>query len=432
MVMSRGFGRAIAAAVACLLALQLTAPDAVRAAESPRRAADPTPRVAADTETGDGDAAGWSECWRALTGLPPDHVAAATELFGVKTLVETVELRLPSRLARTMVASPTGRTVSAEELLASGAPAWRVVPRRDLVTGEPVSLTQGAGVCLPYPVTALATTPQPMDRGRTAAVVIETDTVAFCSADYLGRSERCYRDGPTRLVVLVGVPALIEPGTYPLEITLVAGGEASTFSVPLAVAPGRYGFQYIDPPPALLGLMDPALMAAESAYLERWRASRSPQRAWTLPLSPPLAPSASVSADYGDRRSYGGTVDGYHSGIDYRAWTGRPVTAPADGVVVMSERLEMRGNALLVDHGWGLVTGYWHLSQAHVAVGQTVTRGEVIAEVGNTGLSTGSHLHWEVWMNGVSVDGKQFLRADGLEGIELSAPMPVGEAGQVE
>ena len=161
-------------------------------------------------------------------------------------------------------------------------------------------------------------------------------------------------------------------------------------------------------------------MASEAAHLARWRGFRSPSRQWNLPLAPPLGPLMSISADYGDRRSYGGSVNGYHSGIDYRAWTGHPVMAPADGVVVMSEALEMRGNAVLIDHGWGLVTGYWHLSRALVQVGDTVSRGQVFAEVGNTGLSTGSHLHWEVWVNGVSVDGKQFLAPVGLEGIELS------------
>ena len=121
-----------------------------------------------------------------------------------------------------------------------------------------------------------------------------------------------------------------------------------------------------------------------------------------------------ISADYGDRRSYGGMVDGYHSGIDYRAWTGLPVLAPADGIVIFNERLQARGNAILLDHGWGLVTGYWHLSVSNVHVGQYVKRGSVIGKVGNTGLSTGSHLHWETWVNGVSVDGKQWYDPTGF------------------
>ncbi len=111
---------------------------------------------------------------------------------------------------------------------------------------------------------------------------------------------------------------------------------------------------------------------------------------------------------------------GYHTGIDYRVPTGVPVVAPADGVVVMAETLALRGHAVLIDHGWGVVTGYWHLSKVDVHVGQVVRRGTIIGRVGNTGLSTGAHLHWELWVNGVSVDGRQWLRGDGLEGVRLA------------
>jgi murein DD-endopeptidase MepM/ murein hydrolase activator NlpD len=94
-----------------------------------------------------------------------------------------------------------------------------------------------------------------------------------------------------------------------------------------------------------------------------------------------------------------------------------PVLAPADGVVVMAEALAVRGNAVLLDHGWGLITGYWHLSRIDVQVGDRVQRGQPFALVGSTGLSTGAHLHWEVWANGVSVDGKQWLREDAFNGV---------------
>ncbi len=87
----------------------------------------------------------------------------------------------------------------------------------------------------------------------------------------------------------------------------------------------------------------------------------------------------------------------------------------------MAEKLVARGNAVLIDHGWGLVTGYWHMSKIDVKVGQRLTRGEVIGKVGNTGLSTGSHLHFELWVNGVSVDGKQWLDPNGLTGYEFPA-----------
>jgi murein DD-endopeptidase MepM/ murein hydrolase activator NlpD len=70
----------------------------------------------------------------------------------------------------------------------------------------------------------------------------------------------------------------------------------------------------------------------------------------------------------------------------------------------------VRGNAILIDHGWGVVTGYWHLSRIDVTVGQRVTQGQPIGAIGNTGLSTGPHLHWEMWVNGTAVSALQWLR----------------------
>jgi len=184
---------------------------------------------------------------------------------------------------------------------------------------------------------------------------------------------------------------------------------------------GHYGYQFIDPPITLSSLLDQGLMDNEWDYLRPWRDIRTKDRMWTYPLRSPLEPMPSISADYGDRRSYGGMFEGYHSGIDYRASRGTPVVAPAAGRVVLVKRLEARGNAVLIDHGWGLVTGYWHLSTIDVEIGDKIMAGEILGRVGNTGLSTGSHLHWEVWINGVAVDGRQWLDGDGLS---LNLPWP--------
>ena len=71
--------------------------------------------------------------------------------------------------------------------------------------------------------------------------------------------------------------------------------------------------------------------------------------------------------------------------------------------------LPVRGNAVVLDHGMGVYTGYWHLSQLSVAPGQEVSQGDVIGLVGNTGRSTGAHLHWELRIDGIAVDPLQFL-----------------------
>jgi len=382
--------------------------------------------VAAQASGGPTVDAAWMQCWLDLGGLPSSHVKAAQALLGTGSLTDIYAFRVPERAARTVVGGPAHTPAPSSAWLTAEVPYWRTVPAVTLPDArQPFSQTHRVSGCLPYPVRAVALSMQPVVRGHTALLRLGIDEDADCQVTYLGQREPCFREGASEFIVPVGISALEEPGSYPLRVDVASGAHTAAFTLTLDVAPGSYGFQTINPPPSLAALMDPALRASEDAYLAQWRSLRSPERRWELPLAWPLAQVVPVSADYGDRRSYGGTVDGYHSGVDFRAWTGMEVLAPADGVVVMAEALEMRGNAVLLDHGAGLVTGYWHLSRIDVEVGETVTRGQAFALVGNTGLSTGAHLHWEVWANGVSVDGKQWLREDAFGGV-----FPTGDGAQ--
>jgi hypothetical protein len=264
-------------------------------------------------------------------------------------------------------------------------------------------------LCAPYPVSELWIPSFSVIRGQTMFMVVGTHEPVVCEVSYLGFSEPCYAIDETHYLVLLAVSALEKPGTYTLHFDLGLPQHSTALDLQFTVEEGKYGYQYINPPASLYALLDEAVFRQEDAFLHPYRQIRTPFRSWELPLGYPLTMQLPVSADFGDRRSYGGMLDGYHSGVDFRAWSGLPVIAPADGVVVLNQTLKARGNAILIDHGWGLVTGFWHLSSTEVETGQSVTKGQIIGNVGNTGLSTGSHLHWEMWVNGVSVDGKQWL-----------------------
>jgi len=116
-----------------------------------------------------------------------------------------------------------------------------------------------------------------------------------------------------------------------------------------------------------------------------------------------------LSSYFGKRKSpfTGRTV--MHEGLDIAANTGTPVVATADGIVARVEYSSAYGNTVVVDHGYGYQTLYAHNSRNLVKVGQRVKRGERIAQVGNTGVSTGSHLHYEVHLNGVPINPRPFL-----------------------
>ena len=121
-----------------------------------------------------------------------------------------------------------------------------------------------------------------------------------------------------------------------------------------------------------------------------------------------------IGAGFGWRRDPFTGLRQFHRGIDISAPEGTPVRAPADGIVVKTERNGGYGKVLYISHGNGIVTRYGHLSAYRVRPGQKVHRGDVIALVGNTGRSTAPHLHYEVLVGGKQVDPMRYIMDDGL------------------
>ena len=116
-----------------------------------------------------------------------------------------------------------------------------------------------------------------------------------------------------------------------------------------------------------------------------------------------------ISAGYGYRTDpFNGRRD-FHPAVDISANKGSPVYATGTGRVVSASRNGGYGNLVEIDHGFGLLTRYGHLSEFSVAVGDTVVRGDVIGRVGNTGRATGHHVHYEVWVNGRTLNPRKLL-----------------------
>ena len=138
----------------------------------------------------------------------------------------------------------------------------------------------------------------------------------------------------------------------------------------------------------------------------------STTRHWTGAFAVPVD-SDRITARFGLRRSYnGGPYSSFHGGVDYGGPSTTPIAATAAGEVVFAERLQIRGNATIIDHGWGVFSGYWHQSEIIVEQGDFVVAGQQIGLIGSTGLSTGNHLHWEIWVGANQVNPLAWL---GLE-----------------
>ncbi len=201
-------------------------------------------------------------------------------------------------------------------------------------------------------------------------------------------------------------------GLYPLTITAQgADGTIDSFTRQILISPGGYASELIH-----LSVEDAEVYAdtesvqGEANFIAGLMSGFTPERLWNGLFRLPAA--GIMSSGYGTARSYdnGATYDVFHAGADFAAERGTPINAPADGIVVETGELTIRGFFTIIDHGWGVYSGFWHQSSILVSPGDKVTVGQQIGNIGNTGLSTASHVHWEMWVEGVQVDPLQWVR----------------------
>lgn len=197
-------------------------------------------------------------------------------------------------------------------------------------------------------------------------------------------------------------------GTFPVALTLYdAEGHTRPVAFKVRVTPNNWPIFNLTLTSEMSSLLDPAIVNAENKRVADTVAPFIPQQLWRGAFRSPLAiADPRITATFGERRRYNGGNPGVcgHEGTDFGVPPGTPVYAPADAVVALASPLKVRGNVVLLNHGQGVYSGFYHLSEIDAQTGQRIHAGDLIGKVGSTGFSTGAHLHWSMWINGVCVD----------------------------
>jgi hypothetical protein len=196
-----------------------------------------------------------------------------------------------------------------------------------------------------------------------------------------------------------------------------AGGGEKTFEERIGVTPGSYAHEELRVAPrfgAPLNSADRARLASDQEMAGE--ASRVAHRTPRLYSDEVVMPrDGRVTSGFADGRRFNGQISSRHMGLDLQGFRGDTVVAATRGVVVLVEPFLLAGNIVYVNHGAGLLSAYFHLSQQLVAVGDTVEAGTPVGLVGATGRVTGPHLHWVVRYGRTSVDPRSLLEITGSD-----------------
>jgi murein DD-endopeptidase MepM/ murein hydrolase activator NlpD len=273
---------------------------------------------------------------------------------------------------------------------------------------------EAGGFAVP-PGTLVRFNPPRVAEGHTATVEVAARGGVTVTGTYQGRPLLFQRDAGRGVAwAMLGTNPLGDTGPRPVAVTVqTSAGASRTVTRTLEVVPFAFPSENLRFDEETSQLLDPKLTTAERETLDRIFSGRSAVKHWTGPFRMPLDGSIRVTSIFATRRCYncaqGEKPTSYHGGMDMSAAEGTPVRAPEAGVVVYAGPLAVRGNVVIIDHGMGVFSLLAHNSRVTSTVGQSVAKGEQVSLSGNTGLSNGPHLHWEVRVSGPSVDPMEWV-----------------------
>ncbi len=196
---------------------------------------------------------------------------------------------------------------------------------------------------------------------------------------------------------------------YKIIISYIENEKKVFKGIPIEVIDGKYKSEVINVDSSKVTLSEKNKKRVSKEYKEAMKIYNTTSK--TLYINDkfiyPL--KTKITSDFGKKRVYNGSLKSYHSGTDYRAKVGTKIKAINNGKVVIAKDRFYAGNSIVLDHGNGIYSGYYHLSKMNYKEGDLVKKGDIIGLSGNTGRVTGPHLHFSFRIHGIQVDPLQAI-----------------------
>jgi murein DD-endopeptidase MepM/ murein hydrolase activator NlpD len=249
--------------------------------------------------------------------------------------------------------------------------------------------------------------------GRTALIEFKKEKNIEYNRVVLGKKTYKIQEHPTdtyKMYVLVPVSYYAKPSDKKVEIFYSDGDKEKSKTVFFRIEDGKYEKEKIQVQKSKVNPTSKEVKkrtAKEYAQAMKIYGTSTKKSYISSKFIAPM--SSKITSDFGKARVYNDALNGYHSGTDYRAKVGTPIVASNDGVVVLVKDRFYSGGTVILDHGHGIYTCYYHMNEFSVKHGEVVKKADVIGLSGVSGRVTGPHLHFSARVSGVQVDPLQLI-----------------------
>jgi murein DD-endopeptidase MepM/ murein hydrolase activator NlpD len=251
-----------------------------------------------------------------------------------------------------------------------------------------------------------------ISNGRTLFVEFKKDKNTKYEKVVLGKKSYKIFNNPldsTKMYALVPISYYQKPSTKKVKIVYKKKNSEVTKSMFIHIKDGKYKKETIHVDNSKVHPNKKDQKRAQKEYAEAMNVYNTVTNKSYFDSKFILPMDSNITSSFGKARVYNDTLKGYHSGTDFRAKVGTPIHASNDGVVALVKDRFYSGGSVVIDHGEGIYTCYFHMSKFNVKKGQKVKKGTLIGLSGKSGRVTGPHLHFAARVGGVQVDPLQLI-----------------------